>query len=277
MRYDERTFKSDNGVTIYQQQWLPDSKPRALICLVHGFGEHSGRYNNVIDVLVEKRGLGIFSFDLRGHGKSSGTRGDLRFPDALDDIEKLVELARKQYPDVPVVLYGHSTGGLLTLLYVLDRKPDVAGHVATAPLLDTKLREQTAKVVLANLLGSALPSFTLPAGTDASMISRDEAEVEKYRDDPLVHDQASFAFGKQMLASIDEMQQVTDYPVPLLLMHGSADVMTVPEASREFVERVEGDLTLYQYEGLYHELHHEPEKDQVLTDLADWLDDLLAK
>ena len=73
------------------------------------------------------------------------------------------------------------------------------------------------------------------------------------------------------------MHDVTTYPVPLLLMHGTADVMTVPDASREFVERVEGDLTLYQYEGLYHELHHEPEKDQVLTDLADWLDDLLVK
>lgn len=275
MRHDETTYKTDNNAAIYEQQWLPDGEPRAVVCLVHGHGEHSGRYNNVIDVLVDQQDLAVLSFDLRGHGKSSGTRGDLRFDDAMDDIDHLLARARAQFPTKPIILYGHSLGGLLTMTHMLERRPEVTAHVVTAPLLDTQLREQTVKVALANVLGSALPGLTLGTGGDPTGISRDEAEVKAYVDDTMVHDKASFAFAKQSLAAMANMQETTEYPVPLLMLHGTGDIWTIPAASREFVERVDGDLTLYQYEDLYHELHHELEKDQILGDIADWLNDVL--
>lgn len=271
MRYDERTFTAADGATIYRQQWLPEGDPKAVVCIVHGHGEHSGRYGNVVDALLQ-RGFAVFTFDLRGHGKSSGTRGDLRFAETMEDIDELLADAQQQVPGVPVILYGHSLGGLLSMTYTVQRQPDLAAHVSTAPLLDTELREQWLKVTLANILGNVLPWVTLPVGGDAQGISRDPEVVAAYEADPMVHDKASFAFAKQSLEAMNDLREIDKYPVPLLLIHGTADEWTIPAASREFAERVSGDVTLYEYEGLYHEPHHEPEKEQIFADIMEWLE-----
>jgi alpha-beta hydrolase superfamily lysophospholipase len=274
VRHKEETITTEDGATIFRQQWLPDDEPRAIVCLVHGLGEHSGRYGNVVDALTAE-GLGVFSFDLRGHGKSSGGRGDLRVDDAMADIGSLIADAAAQVPDVPVIVYGHSLGGLLSMTYVVRNRPDIAAHVSTAPALDTQLRQQRLKLTVANLLSSVLPGIAVPTGVDASAISRDPEVVAAYEADPLVHDKASFALATQSLAAMEALREIKEYPVPLLLIQGTADTVVIPAATHEFAVRVEGDVVLFEYEGLYHEPHHEPERAEIFNDIKVWLNERL--
>lgn len=272
MRHDEQTHHTTDGATVFRRQWAPDGDPRAVICLVHGLGEHSGRYGYVAQRMTGA-GYAVAALDLRGHGRSSGTRGDLRVDQALADIDELVADARLRFPGAPVVIYGHSLGGLLTMTYTVRRKPDVVAQVASAPALDTQLREQKAKFLVANTLGGVLPGVVIPTGLDPEGVSRDPEVVAAYQADPLVHDKGSFGLAKQTFAAMDELAAITSFPVPLLIIHGTDDRLTVPPASKEFVQRVHGDVTLIEYEGLYHEPHNEPERDQVLSDVLGWLDE----
>lgn len=275
MKHSEETHKAADGADIYRQQWLPDDEPRAVVCLVHGLGEHSSRYGQLAQRFNDK-GFAVFALDMRGHGKSGGTRGDLRFPQAIADVGELLDQAQAQYPGVPVFLYGHSLGGLITMTYTVQNRPDITGQVASAPALDSELREQKVKFALANVLGGVLPGFTMPTGLDPEGVSRDPKVVAAYKADPLVHDRGSTAMAKQTFQAMDAMMQQTTFPVPLLIIHGTADRLTVPPASKVFTDQVSGDVTLIEYEGLYHEPHNEPEQEQVFEDVLAWLESKLA-
>jgi alpha-beta hydrolase superfamily lysophospholipase len=144
--------------------------------------------------------------------------------------------------------------------------------VSTAPALDTQLRDQKVKFTIANMLGGILPGVAIPTGGDSSTLSRDPDVVAAYDADELVHDKGSFGLAKQSIEAMDALMDIEEYPVPLLLVHGTADQWTIPAASREFAGRVAGDVTLFEYEGLYHEPHHEPEREQVFADILEWLE-----
>lgn len=272
MRHDEQTHRTADGATVFWQQWFPDDEPIGVVCLVHGLGEHSGRYTHVARRFTDA-GFAMFAMDLRGHGSSGGTRGDLRVDDAMKDIAELLADAMDEYPGVPVFLYGHSLGGLLGMTYVVRHRPQIAGMVASAPALDTELREQRAKFFMANLLGNMMPGISIPTGLDASGVSRDPEVVAKYLADPLVHEQGSLGLAKQTFAAMDAMMTQTSFPAPLLIIHGLADTLTVPAASKRFVEQASGDITLLEYPEMFHEPHNEPEQDDVLTEVLTWMDE----
>ncbi|MEZ5186225.1 MAG: alpha/beta hydrolase [Candidatus Nanopelagicales bacterium] len=271
MKHEENTHAAADGAEIYQQVWRPDTDPRGVVVLIHGLGEHSGRYGNLAQRFTEA-GFAVFALDLRGHGHSSGGRGDLRIADAVSDVGELVDRAKTEYPDLPVVVYGHSLGGLITMTYTVLRRPEIAAQVASAPALDSELREQKVKFTLANLLGGLLPSVAIPTGLDPEGVSRDPEVVAAYKADPLVHDKGSFALAKQTFSTMDKMMEQTEFPVPLLIIHGTADRLTVPSASKVFKDRVSGDITLIEYEGMYHEPHNEPEQEAVFADVLTWLE-----
>lgn len=270
MRHDEQTHRTLDGAAVHWQQWLPDDHPSAVVCLVHGLGEHSGRYEHVAHRLTNA-GLAVFALDLRGHGHSGGARGDLRVDDAMTDIADLIQFARDEYPGLPVFLYGHSLGGLLSMTYVVRHKPDLAGVVASAPALDTTLREQRVKFFMANLLGGIAPGVAIPTGLDPQGVSRDPEVVKAYLADPLVHDQGSLGLAKQTFDAMDAMMEQTSFPLPLLIIHGLADSLTVPQASKTFTEQVTGDVTLLEYEEMFHEPHNEPERDDVIDEILAWV------
>ncbi|MFN8125924.1 MAG: alpha/beta hydrolase [Candidatus Nanopelagicales bacterium] len=270
MRHDEQTHRTADGASVFWQQWFPDTDPVGVVCLVHGLGEHSSRYGYVAQRLTDA-GLAVYALDLRGHGHSGGTRGDLRVDDAVADIAALVAAAQTDYPGLPVILYGHSLGGLLTMTYVVRRRPDVAGMVASAPALDSELREQKVKFTMANILGGIVPGVTIPTGLDPNGVSRDPEVVAAYTADPLVHDKGSLALAKQTFSAMDDMMAQKTFPIPLLIIHGTADPLTVPSASRVFADNTEGDITLIEYDGMFHEPHNEPEKEQVLDDVLAWI------
>jgi alpha-beta hydrolase superfamily lysophospholipase len=271
-----RTFEGEvnaGGLPIHTRLWEPEGPALAVVGLVHGLGEHCGRYWRVATHLTAA-GYAVSSFDLRGHGHSGGRRGDTRFAEAFADIDCLLSDAADRFPDRPRFLYGHSLGGLLVLAYTLERKPAVAGVVASGAALHTALREQKAKVLLVRMLGPLLPRVALPSGLDARLISRDPGVVSTYRADPLVHDRATLGFGLDAIRAADAtLAGAAQFPVPLLLIHGGTDRLTYPTGSRAFAAAVEPGLcTLNVYDGLFHEVHNEPERARVLDDIVRWLD-----
>ena len=277
MSHHQWNWKSRDGELLYAQAWQPEEEVRSVVCLVHGHGEHSGRYGHVAAAL-NRAGHALLALDLRGHGRSTGRRGHTPSLQALlEDLDLLLEQAARLFPGRPRFLYGHSMGGLLVLRYTLQRRPSLAGVIATASALRSTLENQRFKVALARLLSRLLPALALPSGLDPDTLSRDPAVVQAYRHDPLVHDRISFRLAGELLgASRWCMEHAADFPVPLLLIHGGADRLTLPEGSREFAARAPGNCTLKVWEGLYHEVHNEPEQGEVLADILSWMEERLS-
>ena len=270
----ESSWKSKDGLDLFGRAWEPgERKPKAVICHVHGLGEHSGRYVHVAQAFT-KAGYAMLSLDLRGHGRSGGARGHIPSFDAfMDDIDLLIEQARLRYPGLPVFLYGHSLGGILVLNYGLRRKPDLKGVLATGPGLHTALELQPVKIALAKVLGSLIPTVAMSSGLDAKMISHDPSVVKAYVNDPLVHDRVTLGFGKHMLgATRYALDHAAEFPLPLLLIHGKEDRIAFPSSSTEFASPLKDKCTLMLWDGLYHEVHNEPEKAEVLNVMTIWMD-----
>lgn len=272
MKISEWIWKSFDGLDMYGHGWLPEGQPKAIIVLVHGLGEHCGRYAHIGALLAEK-GYALLGFDLRGHGKSGGPRGHTpSFEAFMKDIDSMFEQASARYLGIRQFIYGHSLGGILVLNYVLRRKPALAGVVVTSPGLRTALEEQKAKVMLAKVLGSLLPSVSLASGLDANMISHDLEVVNRYKQDPLVHDKISFGMAKNLMDAIQwTFDHAGEFDIPLLLMHGTADRIAFDRGSKEFAAKVKDDCTLKLWDGFYHEIHNEPEKAEVFKVMLDWL------
>ena len=269
--YVEHRLRAGDGTSLFARAWAPKGAPKGAVCLVHGIGDHSGLYGHLCDGLL-RGGYAVSTFDLRGHGRSDGRRGYLRIDDAMGDLELVLDDTRRRF-GLPCFLYGHSLGALLVLHYALQRRPPLAGVVAVGPPYHTALREHRAKMLAIRAFGSLLPSVTLKSGLDATLISRDPHVVAAYRADPLVHSRASFGLARDAMAAADhDLANADRFALPLLIMHGGADRVNYPSGSRLFAERVPGDCTLMVYEGLYHEIHNEPERQQVFDDLLPWLD-----
>jgi len=276
MREVETTWQARDGNELFARAWHPQSEPRAAIALVHGLGEHSGRYQSVAAHFTQA-GYIVHSFDLRGHGRTPGPRGHSPSIDImLQDIDFLLAKISQAYPDLPRFLYGHSLGGLLALNYALHYKTNLYGVIVTSPGLSTALHEQKTKIMLARILGTFLPFISLSTGLDANLISHDRQVVADYLADPLVHDRSSLGFGKGMLGMVDWiMAHASEFSYPLLITHGMEDKLAYSQGSQDFAKQVPSNVTLKLWEGLAHELHNEPEKEQVLQYLLGWMDQQL--
>lgn len=272
MKFAEETWEVAGGANLWARRWEPDGAPRAVVALVHGLGDHAGRYDDLVAALTGA-GYAIGAVDLRGHGRSSGPRGHTLVSACMGDVDRLIDESARRYPGVPRFLYGHSFGGLIVLAHLLRRRPAVAGAVVTGPALHTDLRAQKVKVLATRALGRFLPTVAVPSGLDAAGISRDPEVVGAYRADPLVHDRVSLGFGREALAAIDDtLARAGELAVPLLVLHGGADRLTFPSGSEALAAKVTGDCTLRIFDGLYHEVHHEPERDAVFAEVVAWLE-----
>jgi acylglycerol lipase len=273
MKYVVTEWHTRDGVALYAQVWEPEQKPVAVICMVHGLGEHLGRYHHLAQFLTD-HGFAYIGIDLRGHGKTPGQRGYVpSFETFMQDISLLLDQAGIRNPGLPKFLYGHSLGGILVLNYCLRKKPDMAGVIVTSPGLRTALEEQTAKVLFAKIAGSILPRVSLPTGLDAGGLSRNPEVVRDYLDDPLVHDRATLRMAKETLAAIPYIfENAAEFRYPMLLMHGTEDRLAYTRGSQEFAAlATQADINLKLWEGAYHELHNELEQDQVFQYLLKWL------
>jgi alpha-beta hydrolase superfamily lysophospholipase len=279
MKTFESRWDGNDGIAFFMQGWEPDSDPKALIALVHGLGEHSGRYIHVGKVMADT-GFALAGFDLRGHGKSGGARGHCSSLDAyLRDIRQFLDRMTKRYPGLPCLLYGHSLGGLLSLSYALQYGADLSGVIVTGAALRSSLQEQKTKLMLVNLLGTLMPTTTIQSGLDPTTLSRDQKVVDEYVSDKLVHYSTSLGLGKAALRAIDLcFANARAFSIPLLIMHGSGDKLTYSSGSEDFARLVRdagNNVTLKLWDGLYHEIHNEPEKAEVFAFMTEWLDKCL--
>jgi alpha-beta hydrolase superfamily lysophospholipase len=273
MKTFESGWQSKDGIRFYVLGWEPHAKPRAVVCLVHGHGEHVGRYAHVGEAFANA-GYVLAGFDARGHGKSGGPRGHTPSYDALmDDIADFLMQMQTSYPGLPRFLYGHSMGGNEVINFALRRKPDLKGVIATGPWLKLAFEPPALQVTLGRLMNNIAPGFTQKSGLDTAALSHDASVVNAYNSDPLVHDKISARLFMGMYeAGLWALDHAAEFPLPLLIMHGTADRLTLAEASRQFAERGGKNVTWRAWDGLYHEIHNEPEKAEVLKVMIDWMD-----
>ncbi len=269
----EETFTLLPAVPLFARVWSPEGAVRGVVCLVHGLGEHSGRYAPLAAYL-NARGFAVLAFDLRGFGRSGGKRGHFVYADALDDIARLIDTAQERFGAAPRFLYGHSLGGNLVLNYILRRPVEsLRGAVASGPWLRLAFKPPAYKVFLARTVGRLLPTLLQPSGLNPEHLSHDPAIVQAYVNDPLVHDRISSAlFLGAYEAGLWALEHAERLRLPLLLMHGADDQLTSPEASREFCQRAGERCTFRLWEGMYHEVHNEPGKEEVYRTVVDWLE-----
>jgi alpha-beta hydrolase superfamily lysophospholipase len=268
------TLKSKDGLALIGRQWTPAAAARGVVALVHGIGEHVGRYAHVAAAL-NQAGYAMLGYDLRGHGRSEGPRGFTPSYDVfLDDIDLLLGEARTRFPGKPLFLFGHSLGGNLVLFYGLRRKPQLAGVVASAPQLRLAFKPPAWKTTMGRLMFNVWPGFSMPSGLEQAALSRDPEVVRSYAADPLVHDRVSARLG---IGLIDVgnwlLEHASEFSLPLLVYSGGADRLTSSVACGEFAGKVRGDCTLKIWDGLYHETHNEPEKSDVIGLMVRWIQD----
>lgn len=272
----EFNWKTDDNLTIYAKDWAV-AFPKAVFVLAHGMGEHINRYNHVADFL-NSRNIAMIGNDHRGHGKSGGKRGHFRkYEDYLNETETLIAEAEKRYPNVPLVLYGHSKGGNIVLNYLLRRNPkNVRAAIVTGPWIELAFKPSSFMVFLGKMMRNIAPSFTQSSGLPATSVSSNPAVAAAYETDNLVHDKITAEGGMGMM---DAGKWLADYsgatPCPLLIMHGGGDIVTSQPASKRFAEQLSGDVTYKVFDGFYHEIHNELEQQQVFDYFYAWTQEKL--
>ena len=250
-------------------------QPDAVVLLVHGLGEHAGRYTGWAKQFNDT-GVEMRSFDLPGHGLSGGRRGVVPPFDVLHDIidSKLESIAADR-PGIPLFLYGHSLGGGIVLDYLVRRKTSLTGAIVTSPWITLTMTPPRLKVMMAVALKSIVPDMTSSSGLNAGYLSRDSQVVTAYVADPLVHDRISFRlFTEALKASEEILAGASGISLPVLVIHGRSDMITSPSGSVEVASSMPSSILKLWDDG-YHELHNEPFRDDHFTFIREWIDTLI--
>ncbi len=275
----EGTFTTPDGLALYFCAWRPQApeRPRAVIAIVHGFGEHSGRYGNVVAHFVP-RGYAVYAFDLRGHGRSPGPRGHINdWREYREDVGAFLETVRQHEDTTPLFLFGHSMGGLIVLDYALHHPEGLTGVIASGPVL-SQPGVSPILLFISRVLSRTWPTFSLNTNLDATAISRDPDVVRAYQQDPLVHSRASARLGTELTRTVEWVMAHADaWRLPLLIVHGGADRLAPAEGSRAFFDLVGyEDKRRIEYPGGFHEPHNDIEHERVLADIEAWLEEHLT-
>lgn len=273
MLHQEFNFNYYN-TTFFGQFWQP-KVVKATIVIIHGMGEHSGRYQHVAKKLTEN-GLGVIAFDQFGHGKTSGKRGhNPGFNKVLESISKLINKATDVFGEKPMFLYGHSMGGNAVINYTLRKKNNLTGIIATSPMLRLAFTPPKWKLLLGKVMLKLAPSITLGNELDPNDISRDKTEVEKYILDPLVHSKISPNFSLLFIDSGEwAIKNATSLKSPILLLHGTGDKIIDYKGTEAFAKKAK-EPSLKLYKNGYHELQNDLCKDEMLQDVVDWINNQL--
>lgn len=273
MKHIEGKFAGYKNEQLYYQSWHPEEPGQAVVTLVHGLGGHSGVFQNVVDYLIPQ-GYEIYALDLRGHGRSSGQRGHINsWMEFREDLRAFLQQIRTERACCPYILWGHSLGGTIALDYALHSPNEIQGLVVTAPALG-KISISPIKLAMGRMMSQFVPRFSLKLGIQHNLGSRNSEVVSAYLQDPLRHDYGSARLATEFFATVDWIyQHASELKTPLLIMHGSADRVTLPEGSRAFFQRVIfADKEHREYPGSYHDLYVDVDYDEIFTDLATWLD-----
>jgi acylglycerol lipase len=270
----ECTFDGVGGVRIVYDVWTPDTDPRGVVVLAHGYAEHARRYEHVAQRFGES-GLITYALDHRGHGRSAGKRVYLRdISEYTDDFHTLVGIAAADHPGLKRVVLGHSMGGGIVFAYGVQHPEDYTAMVLSGPAVDAQDGVSTVMVVVAKLLGKILPGLPVEQ-LPTEAVSRDPEVVAAYMADPMVHHGKLPAGIARALIGVGETmpQRAGALTAPLLVVHGEQDKLVPVDGSKHLVECVGStDVHLKVYPELYHEVFNEPERAVVLDDVVSWIE-----
>jgi alpha-beta hydrolase superfamily lysophospholipase len=272
MKHTEGTFTGFRGLQLYYQSWVPEEPTLGVVALVHGLGGHSGLFSNVVEYLTIQ-GYEVYSFDLRGHGRSPGQRGHINsWREFREDLHAFVQFIQEQRSCCPFVLWGHSLGGTIALDYALQKGEHIQAVIASAPALG-KIRVAPTKLFVGRALSTIVPRFSLKVGISEKLGSRNDAIIAAYLDDPLRHQFGSARLAGEFFAAVSRIyKHAHRLQIPLLLMHGTDDQVTLPEGSREFFQRViYPDKEHREYPGSYHDIYVDMDYREIFLDLENWL------
>jgi alpha-beta hydrolase superfamily lysophospholipase len=273
VRRTESQFEGEGGRVLFRRAWQPP-EPTRLLVVLHGYAEHSGRYDP-FGAWFAARGFAVHAYDQQGHGRSGGRRCHVdAWNHLLDDLDGFLERVRAEHPALPLVLVGHSFGGLVVTSYLAERKPAIAAAVTSGAALRISERLPGTRRLMVRALRRVAPFFTLESGLDVNGLSRDPAVVRAYVEDPLVHRRMTLSFASEFLRAMEQVRtRAREVTVPMLLLHGDSDPLCPVEGSRAFhAELTDPASRLRVYRGLRHEIFNEPEREQVWQDIIDWLE-----
>ena len=270
-----RSFTAHDGSNLAVMDWpLPSGAPsRGLVVIVHGLGEHAGRYDHVAERL-NSWGFAVRSYDQHGHGESDGKPGALPSDTfLLDNLAELLDTSRRRMdPRLPLVLMGHSLGGLVAARLVSLNLRQVDGLVLSSPALNAGMN--AFQKLLVSVLPRLAPDLRVGNGLNAQYLSHDAGVVQAYRDDPMVHDRISARLARFIAdAGPAVLASAPQWRVPTLLLFAGADHLVNPEGSRAFAAAAPpGVVSAHCFEGLYHEIFNEVDREAVFERLKGWLD-----
>jgi acylglycerol lipase len=273
MNHSDGYFKNSTNAKLFYQAWLPDGETKAVLFIVHGLGEHSGRYMNVVNHFVPL-GYAVYGLDHIGHGKSDGEREVInRFEDFTEPLTIFYNMVKSWQPGKPIFILGHSMGGLISCYYLLDNQDKFCGAVISAASIKVPSNISSTTILMGKVLSAIAPKAGLLA-LDATGVSRDSAVVAAYVGDPLVfHGKTPARLAAEMLRAMKRVTaEVVHITLPFLVVQGNSDKLVDPDGTQLLYDQASSkDKTIKRYEGLYHEVFNEPEHELVLTDVENWI------
>lgn len=272
IRHQEGKFLGADEYNLYYQSWHPHDNSKAIVIIVHGLGVHSDIFANILDFLTAHN-YSVYGFDLRGHGRSPGQRGYINsWSEFREDLQALLKLVRQKDPHLPIFLLGQSLGGTIALDYALRFQEHLQGLILFSPAL--KVGISPLKIVIGRILSQLRPGFTLDTGIRLITSSRDPEFVKSLEEDPLRHTKGTARLSTEFRKTVAWIgENAKNLQVPLLILHGDADRISLPESSRLLFEQITfADKERRVYPNGYHELHNDLNYEEVLADLGDWLE-----
>jgi acylglycerol lipase len=273
MNHIEGSFRGVRNTNIYYQAWLPEEEVKAVLLIVHGSSEHSGRYMNVVNHYVPLS-YAVYGFDHIGHGRSEGIREFVeRFSDYTDTLAVYYEMVKSRQSGKPIFLLGHSMGGLIASYYLLDHQDSFRGAVISAPAVKVSDSISRVTIIMGRILSVLAPQMGL-LRLDDNYISRDPKVVEAYVNDPLVfHSKTTARMGVELLKAMVRVTAEADrISLPFIVVQGSEDKIVDPGGGQMLYDKASSeDKTIKIYDGLFHEVFNEPERARVLKDVEVWL------
>ena len=266
-----------NGQRRFMHQWSPTTEPKGHVTIIHGLGEHGGRYIRLAPHLA-RQGFQVSALDLPGHGRSPGKRGAIRsYESLLDDVQFAIQWAKQASSGLPVCLFGHSMGGNLVANYALRRNDLPDAVIASSPMFVSPKEPKGLLNIAARLAAKVVPNYTLAAGTETKQLMDDPVEQELLDNDPLFHRRLTLRLGASLIDSGRwAIKNADRLSVPMLLTHGLSDRITLPEGSRSFAARAGELCRLQLLEEHLHESFRDKRRQQVIQLYVDFLNELVA-
>lgn len=272
MTHTGEFYESINMDSVFRKNYHCDENAaRAAVILVHGICEHCDRYAYVIERLLAQ-GVDVYTFDQPGHGRSSGKKGHLSYDQTLKIIDHIKHERLAESPDTPIFVYGHSMGGAIAIQYGYKYPKGLKGCIITSPALGLKKAIPQKAIPVLAAAARIFPGVTLRNMIENGLLSHDATVNESYQQDPMVHDRISLRLGGDLISCADRiMQEKAPFPVPAILLQGAEDGIVDPASSARFARFAGPEIEYHEIPGGFHELHNEPERDQYLDLILNWI------